>query len=43
MDIRAWQAGNDDARAADQQNLNERLTHLEINQQQLLEALSMCL
>lgn len=34
---------NDNARAADQRELNERLVHLETNQQQLMETLSMCL
>jgi hypothetical protein len=33
---------NDDARAVDQQVLNESLTRLEKNQQQLVHALSMC-
>jgi hypothetical protein len=41
LDIHAWQARNDNARAVDQQELNERLTHLETNQQLLMESLSM--
>jgi hypothetical protein len=42
ISIHAWQARNDDARAVDQRELNERLIHLEANRQQLVETLSMC-
>jgi hypothetical protein len=40
VNIHAWQARNDDARAADQLELNERLIHLEANQQLLVQTLS---
>ena len=40
LDIRVWQARNDTAHAADQQELNEALTRLEMNQQRLMETLS---
>jgi hypothetical protein len=40
MNINAWQVRNDDARADDQQLLNERLLQLERNQERLIEALS---
>jgi hypothetical protein len=40
LNIQAWQTRNDDARAADQQVLNERLLVLETNQEELKETLS---
>jgi hypothetical protein len=42
LNIYAFQDRNDNARAADQQELNYRLNHLQANQQQLVETLSMC-
>jgi hypothetical protein len=39
MNIHKWQCRNDDARAADQQVLNERLRHLEKNQKRLVKTL----
>jgi hypothetical protein len=41
LDIHTWQARNDSARAADQRELNELFTRLEMNQWQLMETLSM--
>jgi hypothetical protein len=41
INIHAWQERNDDAWEADQQLLNEQLTHLEMDQQQLMETLGM--
>jgi len=40
LNIHEWQKRNNDARAADQRELDERLLNLETNQQQLIEALS---
>jgi len=40
VNINAWQARNDHARAADQRELNERLIHLEANQWLLVQTLS---
>jgi len=40
LDVHAWEARNDDARAVDRHELNERLTDLETNQQRLMDALS---
>ncbi|KIM82420.1 hypothetical protein PILCRDRAFT_461876 [Piloderma croceum F 1598] len=40
LDIHAWQKKNVNARTADQRALNERLLHLETNQQRLMEALT---
>ncbi|KIM77885.1 hypothetical protein PILCRDRAFT_824860 [Piloderma croceum F 1598] len=39
LNINTWQVRNDDARADDQQLLNERLLQLERNQERLIEAL----
>jgi len=39
MSIHTWQRRNDDARAADQKELNEQLTYLETNQRKLMETL----
>jgi len=41
LNINAWQMRNDDARAVDQELLNERLLQLERNQDRLIEALNM--
>ena len=40
LDMHGWNTRNDDARAADQRVLNERLLQLESNHQQLKETLS---
>jgi hypothetical protein len=40
VDIRGWRARNDEARAVDQQALNERLLRLETNHQRLKDTLS---
>lgn len=42
LDVQAWNSKHDRARAADQQELNERLSYLERNNQQLAETLSLC-
>jgi hypothetical protein len=41
LNIHDWQAKNDSARVVDQQELNDRLSYLEANQQKLMETLSM--
>ena len=43
LDIRTWQASNDDAQAVDRHELYERLADLEGNQQRLMETLGICL
>jgi hypothetical protein len=40
IDIRSWQTKDGEARAADQQALNERLLQFETNHQRLKDALS---
>jgi hypothetical protein len=43
LNIQAWQSRNENARVADQQELNRSLSNLETNHQQLKETLSMFL
>jgi hypothetical protein len=40
LNIQAWKARNDNARAVDRRVLNEQLLHMEANQQLLKEKLS---
>ena len=43
LNIEAWQSRNENARVADQQELNQSLSNLEMNHQQLKETLGVFL